>query len=148
MTTPRIELEALVPHRRPMLLISEIIAFDDQSAATRSVVGRDWPLVGPDGVNALILIELVAQTAAINNGWELFKRDGPGTDRRGWIVGIKSARFRIAAIAPDTTIRVESVNQFAYDNFREIQGIAKIEGKPVAEVLLQLMQAEPLNPSE
>jgi len=148
MTTPRIELEALVPHRRSMLLISEIIAFDDQSAATRSVVGRDWPLMGPDGVNALILIELVAQTAAINNGWELFKRDGPGTDRRGWIVGIKSARFRIAAIALDTTIRVESVNQFAYDNFREIQGIATIEGKPVAEVLLQLMQAEPLNPSE
>lgn len=148
MTTPPIELEALVPHRRPMLLISEIIAFDDQSAATQSVVGRDWPLMGADGVNALILIELVAQTAAINNGWELFKRDGPGTDRRGWIVGIKSARFRIAAIAPNTTIRVESVNQFAYDNFREIQGIAKIEGKPVAEVLLQLIQAEPLNPSE
>ena len=147
MTTPPIELEALVPHRRPMLLISEIVSFDDQSASTKSIVAAHWPLTGPRGANALILVELVAQTAAVNNGWELLKRDGPGTDRRGWIVGIKSAVFQVDTIPIDTAIVVESVNQFAYDNFREIRGIAKIAGTAVAEVTLQLMQAEPLPPS-
>jgi hypothetical protein len=43
-----------------------------------------------------------------------------------------------------TTIEVESINQFAYDNFREIKGVATIEGRQVAEVTLQLVQADPL----
>ena len=147
MTTPPIALEDLVPQRRPMLLVSGIISFDDQSAATQSTVEAHWPMTDENGANAMILIELVAQTAAVNNGWELVKRDGPGADSRGWIVGIKSAAIQIKVLPVGTTIVVESTNQFAYDNFREIKGVATIDGKAVAEVTLQLMQAEPLGES-
>ena len=144
MTTPPIELEDLVPHRRPMLLVSKIISYDDQSAVTQSTVESHWPMTDENGANALNLIELVAQTAGVNNGWELVKRDGPGADSRGWIVGIKSATIWMKRLPIGTTIVVESINQFAYDNFREIKGVATIDGKAVAEVTLQLMQAEPL----
>lgn len=144
MTTQPYELEDLLPHRRPMLLVSEIVSFDDQSARTRSIVAPHWPMVDSKGANALILVELVAQTAGINNGWELVKRDGSGADSRGWIVGIKSASFQVDLLPIGTTIEVESVNQFAYDNFREIKGVATIGGREAAEVTLQLMQAEPL----
>ncbi len=143
MTTPPIELEELVPHRRPMLLLSKIVSFDDQSASTHSVVESHWPMIGIGGANALILIELVAQTAAVNNGWELLQHAGPGADSRGWIVGIKSATIEVDLLPIGTQIEVESINQFAYDNFREIRGIAKIEGRQVAEATLQLMRAEP-----
>ena len=143
MITPPIELEELVPHRRPMLLLSRIVSFDDQSASTHSIVEAHWPMIVAEGANALILIELVAQTAAVNNGWELLQHEGPRADSRGWIVGIKSATIEVDLIPIGTQIEVESVNQFAYDNFREIRGIAKVEGRQVAEVTLQLMRAEP-----
>ena len=84
-----------------------------------------------------------AQTAAINNGWELIQRQGPNRDHRGWIVGIKSARLFVDCIAIGANIIVESRNQFEYENFREIHGVARIGDQIAAEVTLQLMQAEP-----
>jgi predicted hotdog family 3-hydroxylacyl-ACP dehydratase len=136
------DIETLVPHRGTMLLLSEIIRFDDGEAVTRAVVSEQWPLCTPKGADPLVLIELVAQTAAVNNGWEIIQRQGPERDHRGWIVGIKTARLFVDTIAVGTPIVIESRNQFAYENFREIQGVARIEERIVAEVTLQLMQAE------
>ena len=137
-----IEIESLVRHRGPMLLISEIVSFDARSASTRSVVADHWPLVDHQEANVMVLIELVAQTAAVNNGWELLQREGPRADSLGWIVGIKSARFQLEAVPIGTTVMVESFNQIEYNNFRVIHGIATIDGRVAAEVTLQLMQAQ------
>lgn len=136
------DIETLVPHRGTMLLIAEIIHFDDGAAVTRAVVSERWPLCTPAGADPLVLIELVAQTAAVNNGWEIIQRQGPERDHRGWIVGIKTAHLFVDTIAVGTSLVIESRNQFAYENFREIQGTVKIEEQVVAEVILQLMQAE------
>lgn len=138
-----VDLETLVPHRGGMLLVSEIVSFDDQGAVTRAVVNAGWPLTGPAGAAPLVLIELVAQTAAVNNGWEIIQRQGPERDHRGWIVGIKRARLLVDRIGLGTILTIASRNQFAYENFREIEGTVKIEKEVVAEVTLQLMQAEP-----
>jgi len=138
-----VDLETLVPHRGRMLLVSEIVSFDAQTAVTRAMVHAQWPLTGPTGADPLVLIELVAQTAAVNNGWEIIQRQGPERDHRGWIVGIKSARLGVDRIALGTTLTIESRNQFAYDNFREIAGTVKNAKEVIAEVTLQLMQAEP-----
>jgi predicted hotdog family 3-hydroxylacyl-ACP dehydratase len=138
-----VDLETLVPHRDGMLLVSEIVSFDDGGAVTRAVVSERWPLTGPTGADPLVLIELVAQTAAVNNGWEIIQRQGPERDHRGWIVGIKSARLHVDRIALGTTLTIASRNQFAYENFREIAGTVEIDKEVVAEVTLQLMQAEP-----
>ena len=135
-------LETLVPHRGRMLLLSEIISFDDQQATASAVVSESWPLTTLDGANALVLIELVAQTAAINNGWQIIQRQGPEKDHRGWIVGIKSAQLLVDSIAVGTTIIVESRNQYEYENFRVTHGVARIGNQIGAEVTLQLIQAE------
>jgi predicted hotdog family 3-hydroxylacyl-ACP dehydratase len=126
-----------------MLLIEQIVAFDPQGAVTRAVVNERWPLTGPAGADPLVLIELVAQTAAVNNGWEIIQRQGPERDHRGWIVGIKSARLFVERIALGTTLTIASRNRFAYENFREIEGTVTIANEVAAEVTLQLMQAEP-----
>ena len=137
-----ITLETLVPHRGHMLIISEIISFDDQQATASAIVSESWPLTTPEGANALVLIELVAQTAAINNGWQIIQRQGPEKDHRGWIVGIKSAQLFVDSIAVGTTIIVESRNQFEYENFRVTHGVARIGNQIGAEVTLQLIQAD------
>ena len=142
MTTDPITIEELLPHRNPMCLITKMLFFDDQKAVTQSIVAPNWPLTDQQGANALILIELVAQTAGINNGWMLLKRKGPGADHRGWIVGIKNAKFMVDTLAVGTSIVTTSENRFEYENFREIHGVAKVDDKVVGEVTMHLMKAQ------
>lgn len=137
-----ISLEDLVPHRGRMLLLSEVVSYDDQQARASAVVSEHWPMVTEMGVNALVLIELVAQTAAINNGWQIIQQQGMKKSHRGWIVGIKSAQLFVDSIAVGSTIVVESRNQFEYENFRITQGVAMIGNQIGAEVTLQLIQAD------
>ena len=135
-------IESLLPHRKPMLLIDDIIRFDELSAVTRSVATEAWPLVDTNRISGLVLIELVAQTASVNNAWELIKQEGIEGDRRGWIVAVKRARLYVDTIAPGTEIVVATRNGFAFENFREVEGTAHIDDHLAAEITLQVMQAK------
>ncbi|HEY6000636.1 MAG TPA: hypothetical protein VI078_15220 [bacterium] len=140
---PNVDLETLVPHRGRMLLLSEIVSFDTDEATCRAVVREGWPLTGEGGADPLVLIELVAQTAAVNNGWNIIQTQEPGRHHRGWIAGIKSARLGVDRIALGTALTTRARNQFAYEEFREIEGTVSIGAEVVAEVTLQLVQAAP-----
>ena len=86
--------------------------------------------------------ELAAQTAGINNGWQNRLRNGPDAVSRGWIVGVKSARFSVDVLPLGAEIRVTSENSFEFEGFREIRSSAKVNGRSAAEITLQLMQAD------
>lgn len=137
-----IDLHTLLPHRDRMLLISDIICLDDQKATTRALVSQNWPLQGPDGVSPLILIELVAQTAGIYNGYTALKDEGPDTDIRGWIAGVKSAKFRVGHIPVGALVETTAQKQFEYDQLRETSGVATIENQVIGQATLQLVRAQ------
>lgn len=141
MQNDAIEVETLLPHRGPMLLISEIISMSGRGACTRAVVSEHWPLTDASGADAMVLIELVAQTAGINNGWHLMQKEGPAADHRGWIVGIKRSRLFVKTLPLGTIIETQSENTFEYDSLREIRGTARVGQKVVAEAIMQLMKA-------
>ena len=93
MTQTNIGIEDLLPHRGRMLLIDEIIEVDDKKAVTGATVTELWPLFDGKAVSSLILIELVAQTAGIVNGWVRIEKKGKNSKKEGWLVGIKQSRF-------------------------------------------------------
>lgn len=140
MTVDPIEIQTLLPHRGRMLLISDIICLDAQKATTHALALQSWPLQSPYGVNALILIELVAQTAGIFNGYTALKDEGANANVRGWIVGVKSAKFFIDHIPVGTLIETTAENQFEYDQLRETHGVAKMGNRIIGEATLQLMR--------
>jgi predicted hotdog family 3-hydroxylacyl-ACP dehydratase len=135
----------LLAHRDHMLLVDRIMKMDKDLAVTRSVVTDQWPLVDQRGANPLILVEVVAQTAGVHNGWRLLQEQGADADHRGWMAGIKNSLFFVNSIAIGTEIITETQNQFEYDGYREIRGVAAIQGQTAAEVILQLVQANPQN---
>ncbi len=137
-----INIEDLLPHRDRMLLIDEILEIDDKAAVTRATVTDQWPFFDGKTVDSLILIELVAQTAGINNGWVRLKSHGQDSEKKGWLVGIKQARFFVDAVSLNDLIITKSENQFEYENYRHIAGVASIGSKIVGEVTLQLIQTE------
>jgi predicted hotdog family 3-hydroxylacyl-ACP dehydratase len=137
-----INIEDLLPHRDRMLLIDEILEIDDKAAVTRSTVTDQWPFFDGKTVDSIILIELVAQTAGINNGWVRLKTHGQDSEKEGWLVGIKQSRFFVDAVSLNDLIITKAENQFEYENYRHIAGFASIGSKIVGEVTLQLFQTE------
>jgi predicted hotdog family 3-hydroxylacyl-ACP dehydratase len=135
-------IEDLLPHRDGMLLIGEVVSLTREQTVTRSVASSRWPLIDGAGVQPLILVELAAQTAGINNGWQNRLENGADAAQGGWIVGVKNARFSIDQLPLDAEILVTSENRFAYDNFREVHAVATVDGLVAAEITLQLMQAD------
>jgi predicted hotdog family 3-hydroxylacyl-ACP dehydratase len=137
-----INIEELLPHRDRMLLIDEIIELDNTSAVTRATVTDQWPFFDGKTVDSLILIELIAQTAGTNNGWVRLKTHGQDSEKEGWLVGIKQSRFFVNAVSLNDLIITKAENQFEYENYRHIAGVASIGSKIVGEATLQLIQTE------
>jgi predicted hotdog family 3-hydroxylacyl-ACP dehydratase len=140
MPLPDIDIRDLIPHRDGMMLIGSILEVDEHRAVTCSVVSDQWPLVEKGYANPILLVELIAQTAGVNNGWARIKKRGLHSDKKGWLVGIKRADFFIDRIPVDTAIEACAENNFEYDNFREIRGTASVGGKIAARVILQVFQ--------
>ncbi len=137
-----INIEDLIPHRGRMMLIDEIIDVNEDMAVTRALVTEEWPLFDGKSVNPMVLIELVAQTAGVSNGWDRIKKKGIDSDKKGWLVGIKKADFSIDEIPLHTRIITRCENKFKYDSFREVLGTARISQDIVCEISLQVFQAD------
>lgn len=134
--------ERILPHRGRMLLIEGILHVDDHRAVTRSVVSAGWPFFTGRDVQALVAIELVAQTAGVLNGWFREKKYGPESDKRGWIVGIRQARLTVDILPLGTELISQAENRMAFEDFREIYGTVVHQQKTVGEITLQLLRAD------
>jgi len=140
--TPNISPSTLLPHEGRMLLVDEILELDAEKAVTRTVVQESWPMVDDLSTNAIVLIEVIAQTAGIHNSWILENIEGSGIKRRGWIVGIKKATMLINEVPIGTCLVTRTKNLYSFEGFMEISGSIRIEGKNnvVAQVTLQLLR--------
>ena len=134
MTFIDVNIDELVPHRRPLRLIDEILGVDENSAVSASTISRQWPLLAGDAANPIVLIEIVAQTAAAQGG---LKEKKGASGNRGLIVGIKSAIFFIDEIPLHSRIITRSTTRLLIENFKEITGVVKIDDTVVAEITLQ-----------
>ncbi len=140
---PMPDIEALLPHRGRMLLIDRVLHADAASATSAATVGPHWPMFDGRGVSSLMAIELVAQTCGLSNGLRRIAEQGADSEKKGFLVGIKSARLHVAAIAQGTTVITEARNRFVFETFREIEGTARVEDHVIGEVVLQVIQAAP-----
>jgi len=129
-----VEIDTLMPHRRPLRLIDEILSVDEDSAVSAATINRQWPLLADGAANPIVLVELVAQTAAALGG---FKKKRGAAAGGGLIVGIKSANFFIDAIPLHSRIITRSTTRLLIDNFKEITGVVRIDDAVVAEIALQ-----------
>jgi predicted hotdog family 3-hydroxylacyl-ACP dehydratase len=57
-----------------MKWVGDVLEVNDALAKTSSLVTEQWPLDDMDTVDPIMLIELVAQTAGVWEGWKSKKR--------------------------------------------------------------------------
>jgi predicted hotdog family 3-hydroxylacyl-ACP dehydratase len=132
------DIEALIPHRDRMRLIGEVLAVDDDRAVTSSVVTEDWPLYRDGSVDALVTIELVAQTAALIEGWKRQQSKRGGA--KGWLVGIKGADFRLPRIPLPATLITEARRDCALEGYAVFEGTVRLGTEVAAVVNIQVFR--------
>ena len=133
-----IDIESLIPHREPIKLITDVIELEDNSGISAAVVNERWPLFDGRGVRSLVLIEAIAQTAAIVEGNKR-KKEGKG-GVKGWLVGIKSAEFKQESIPLGTRITVFVRSLYALESYGVIEGIVKSGDDVLLKAVLQAMR--------
>lgn len=133
-----IDIEALIPHREPIKVITEVIEIEDNGGSAAAVVNERWPLYDSGSVSSLVLIEAIAQTSALVEGHKRMREGMTGV--RGWLVGIKSAEFMRDRIAVNTRITVRVDSLYSFDQYGVIEGVVKSGEEVLATAVLQAMR--------
>jgi predicted hotdog family 3-hydroxylacyl-ACP dehydratase len=138
MSLPKIDIESLIPHRDRIKMISNVLEITPESAVAEATVNVNWPSYDGQAVSPIVLIEVVAQTGAVIDG---YKRKLQGkTGGKGWLVGVKDARFNIAEISLGTRIVASVSNFYSFDKYSVIRGTIKAGEDILAEIVLQALR--------
>lgn len=134
------DIETLIPHRDRMKLIGEVLLVDEERAVTSSAVTTAWPLHCDGAVDVLVTIELVAQTAALLEGWKR-QRSRRGA-AKGWLVGIKKADFYLPRIPLPATLITEVRRDYALESYAVFEGTVRLGTEVVAVVSIQAFRPD------
>ena len=134
------EIEALIPHRWPMLMVDRIVEYD---AAARRIVGikgisaTEWwaqgHFPGLPILPGVLQVEALAQTMAVF----VAKQPGFG-DRIGLFAGIDDTRFK-RIVVPGDVLRLEVTMDKLGSRFGRGRGVATVEGEVACSAVLSFI---------
>jgi len=134
-----IDIEALIPHRDRMKLINDLLDANDDTAVTSSLVSNRWPLCQGSFVDPIVLIEVVAQTAAAHIRWKKGVDKGGGG---GWLVGIKNADFFLDRIPLHTVLITTVKNLSSAENYNVLEGTVMTGTDLLARIQIQVFRSD------
>ena len=127
----------VLPHRYPFLLVDRIVELepDKRIVGIKNVTINEHFFVGhfPEApvMPAVLIIESMAQVAGV-----LIYPDLPEREKKLiYFAGIESARFR-HPVLPGDQLRIEMAWLNRRNNFGKLKGIARVDGKVVAEAVV------------
>ncbi len=99
------ELEALLPHRAPMVLLSEVIDYDENLATARIHISAQSPFFDHElgGVPSWVGLEYMAQTIGIWAGHQQRLRNKPV--QAGFLLGCRSYDCNTAVFPAGCTLQ-------------------------------------------
>ena len=134
------EIQALIPHRWPFLMIDRIVEYDpDQKriVAIKGVTASEWffqgHFPGLPVVPGVLQVEALAQTMAVY----VAKQPGFG-DRIGLFAGIDECRFK-RIVAPGDTLRLEVTMDKLGSRFGRGRGVATVDGETACEATISFI---------
>ena len=141
-TMAGIRIEELIPHRGRMKLVDDVVEINDILAKTSSRVTEWWPLDEANAVAPVILIELIAQTAGVLEGWKS-KQGGGSPERGGWLVGIKKCDFFVDRIPVRSRLTTTVRRLYALEAYAVFAGEVTSESALLSRAELQVFRTGP-----
>jgi 3-hydroxyacyl-[acyl-carrier-protein] dehydratase len=134
------EIEQLIPHRWPVLLVDRIVEYDPDAkriVGIKGVAATEWffqgHFPGLPVVPGVIQVEALAQTMAVY----VAKQPGFG-DRIGLFAGIDDCRFK-RVVVPGDVLRLEVTMEKLGGRFGRGKGVASVDGEVACEATLSFI---------
>jgi 3-hydroxyacyl-[acyl-carrier-protein] dehydratase len=134
------EIEALIPHRWPILLVDRIIEYDADEkriVGIKGVAATEWffqgHFPGLPVVPGVIQVEALAQTMAVY----VAKQPGYG-NRLGLFAGIDECRFK-RIVVPGDVLRLEVTMEKLGSRFGRGRAVASVDGEVACEATLSFI---------
>jgi predicted hotdog family 3-hydroxylacyl-ACP dehydratase len=140
-TMTEIRIEDLIPHRGRMKLVDDVLEISDITAKTSSRVTGQWPLDESGAADPVVLIELIAQTAGVMEGWKS-KQDGGRPEKSGWLVGIKKCDFYVDGIPAQIRLTTTVRRLYALEAYAVFAGEVASESGLICRAELQVFRTE------
>jgi 3-hydroxyacyl-[acyl-carrier-protein] dehydratase len=134
------EIEALIPHRWPILLVDRIIEYDAEAkriVGIKGVAATEWffqgHFPGLPVMPGVFQVEALAQTMAVY----VAKQPGFG-DRIGLFAGIDECRFK-RIVVPGDLLRLEVTMEKLGSRFGRGRAVASVDGEVACEATLSFV---------
>jgi 3-hydroxyacyl-[acyl-carrier-protein] dehydratase len=134
------EIEALIPHRWPFLLVDRIVEYDAEAqriVGQKGVTATEWffqgHFPGLPVMPGVLQVEALAQTMAVY----VAKQPGFG-DRIGLFASIDECRFK-HIVQPGDVLRLEVTMDKLGRRFGRGRGVATVDGEVACEALLSFI---------
>lgn len=134
------EIEALIPHRWPFLLVDRIVDYDPEArriVGEKAVTATEWffggHFPGLPVMPGVLQVEALAQTMAVY----VAKQPGFG-DRIGLFAGIDECRFK-RVVVPGDVLRLEVTMEKLGSRFGRGRGVASVAGEVACEATLSFI---------
>ena len=134
------EIEALIPHRWPVLLVDRIVEYDADAkriVGIKGVAATEWffqgHFPGLPVMPGVLQVEALAQTMAVY----VAKQPGFG-DRIGLFAGIDDCRFK-RVVVPGDVLRLEVTMEKLGSRFGRARAVASVDGEVACEGTLSFV---------
>ena len=134
------EIQALIPHRWPILLVDRIVEYDAEQkriVGIKGVAATEWYFQGHfpglPVMPGVIQVEALAQTMAVY----VAKQPGFG-DRIGLFAGIDACRFK-RVVVPGDVLRLEVTMEKLGSRFGRAKAVASVDGEISCEATLSFV---------
>jgi predicted hotdog family 3-hydroxylacyl-ACP dehydratase len=113
-------IEQVIPHRGRMRLLNAVVFHDEEKTVSEAVVEDRWPLAEDGSVNSIVLLEVVAQTAAAGVS---LRELGGRRPESGYMVGVTKARFAKPSVPVGAVLTTTTSTVRKSDNYAVIRGV-------------------------
>jgi 3-hydroxyacyl-[acyl-carrier-protein] dehydratase len=134
------DIEALIPHRWPILMVDRIVEYDAEAKRIVGIKGvtatEFWAqghFPGLPVMPGVLQVEALAQTMAVY----VAKQPGFG-DRIGLFAAIDDTRFK-RVVVPGDTLRLEVTMEKLGSRFGRGRGVASVNGEVACEASLSFI---------
>jgi len=134
------QIEALIPHRWPMLMVDRIVEYDVEAkriVGIKGVSATEWwaqgHFPGLPIMPGVLQVEALAQTMAV------YVAQQPGFgDRIGLFAGLDDTRFK-RVVVPGDVLRLEVTMDKLGSRFGRGRGVASVDGEVACEATLSFI---------
>ncbi len=134
------EIEGLIPHRWPMLMVDRIVDYDPAAkriVGIKAVTATEWffqgHFPGLPVMPGVFQVEALAQTMAVY----VAKQPGFG-ERIGLFAGIDECRFK-RVVSPGDTLRLEITMDKLGSRFGRARAVASVDGEVACQAVISFI---------